>query len=108
MPAPFAALEARLNEAVFRRLSDTEGTVGGVAVAGIFDDEYAVGDVGGVGMSSSQPMFLVPSAGLTGELVGQVVVVYQADGVTVRGQYTVAESRPDGRGSVELWLEDAA
>lgn len=99
--APFAALESRVNNAVFTRLANAEVSIdGGSAIGGIFDDGYALGSVGPLGMSSSQPSVAVPSAQVPAQPVGKAITV---NGVA----YLVAAVEPDGVGSTRLLLEAA-
>lgn len=106
MSTPFAALESRINAAIFKHLPNARGLVDGVAVDGLFDESYEVAGVG-IGMASTQPAFGVPTNILPADPVGVAVVVYQPDGVTVRGTYTVAAHEPDGTGLSRLLLEVA-
>lgn len=101
MSATFASLEARVNTSVFKRLSNMQATVGGANVLGIWDNGFAAGNVGMLGMASTQPSFTVPTASLVGEPVGQAVVANAVN-------YTVAAHEPDGTGVSRLLLERAA
>ena len=74
--------------------------LGGVVVAGIFDNAYQLGDVGDVGFAAAQPMFMVASNTLATSPVGQSLSV---NGVN----YIVAASEPDGTGVTRLLLERA-
>ena len=97
--APFAALEGRVNNAVFARLSNAEVSIAGAPVfGGIFDDESVVGGVGPIGMATSQPCVSVPAGMVPSSPVGMPIAVNGVD-------YLVAASRPDGAGSVMLVLE---
>lgn len=100
--APFAMLEARANHAVFARLSNAEVSIGGGApVGGIFERDYERANVGTIGMASTQPAVTVPAGAVPAEPDGV--------SITVDGRaYTIAQSIPDGAGSVLLLLEDAA
>lgn len=99
--APFAALESRVNSAVFARLANAEVSIdGGSAFGGIFDDGYAVGSVGPLGMGGSQPLVVVPSAQVPAQPVGLPIAVNG-------GAYLVAAVEPDGVGSSRLLLEVA-
>ena len=100
-PAPFSAIEARINRAMFALLSDTEATLDGAAVTGIFEDGYAHGSAGAIGMADTQPVFIVPTASITGEAVGQLLV---ANSQT----YIVGAHEPDGTGVSRLILERAS
>lgn len=98
---PFAALESRVNNAVFARLANAAVAVdGGQVVGGIFDDGYAVGAVGPLGMGASQPSLLVPASAVPAGVVGKQASV---NGVG----YFIAASEPDGTGITRLLLEAA-
>lgn len=75
-------------------------TLGGVAVRGIFDAGFALGQVG-IGMAGTQPTFTLATASIVGEAVGQSLVV---SGTT----YVVAGHEPDGTGVSVLLLEKTA
>lgn len=96
MVAPFAALEARVNGAVFRRLSNADGVLSGVPVQGIFHNEYLLEDVGG-GVASSGPAFELASGDVPANVAGASLVV---NAVT----YKVVEPMPDGTGVTVLRL----
>jgi hypothetical protein len=101
MAAAFAALETRLNRAVFSRLANVDAVVNSVAVPAIFDAAYAQGSVGAYGMASSQPVLTLATADVPATPVGAAVVVGAAS-------YLVAEHQPDGTGISRLLLEAAA
>jgi hypothetical protein len=101
MPAPFAAMEARTTAAVFKRLANAVATVGGVAVQGIFDSAYQLGDVGGSGMASTAPVLTLATSDVPASPVGTSVVVNALN-------YTVAAHEPDGTGISRLLLERTA
>ena len=102
MPKPFALLEARTAAAAFRRLSNCAASIetdhGDVRVDALFASGYAAGQVGALGMASSQPALALPSAQVPPNPVGRRVVV---DGQA----YLIAEARPDGTGQTLLLLE---
>lgn len=98
--APFAALESRLNGAVLKRLANATATIGGAVVPGIFDNGYALGNVGMSGMASTQPVFTLNTDALAGEVVGKTIHVNG-------GSYLVAAHEPDGTGMSRLLLEAA-
>ena len=100
MPAPFAALESRVTNAVFAHLANVDATVNGVAVSGIFDNGFALGSVGVTGIAGAQPTLTLPTSVLAGEAVGQAVTVNAV-------AYTVAAHEPDGTGMSRLLLERA-
>jgi len=101
MAATFAALETRLNRAVFSRLSNTDATLNGIAVMGIFDNANAIGSVGPFGMASTQPTLTLPTASVPANPVGLSALV---GAVT----YLVAAHEPDGTGVSRLLLEASA
>lgn len=99
--APFAALESRLNSAVFKRLANAEVSFNGAAaVGGIFDNGYAVGAVGPLGMGGAEPSVVLPDSAVPAQPVGLTVAV---NGVA----YVVANAEPDGSGATRLLLESA-
>lgn len=100
MAARFAAIEARLNRAVFRHVSNADATLAGLAVTGIFDAAYQSAEVGLSGMASTQPGFTLASASVPAGVTGLVLV---HAGVS----YTVVEHQPDGTGVSVLLLERA-
>lgn len=100
MPANFAALEARVNNAVFAHLANTQAQInGGAPVAAIFDNGFALGSVG-IGMAGTQPTLRLRTADVAADPVGQAVVVGAVS-------YTVAAHEPDGTGVSVLMLERA-
>lgn len=76
-------------------------TLGGNAVQGIFDNAYAAGDVGLLGMASTAPAFTLASASLVGDPIGLTLLL---DSGAV---YKVAAHEPDGTGLSRLILEAA-
>jgi hypothetical protein len=76
-------------------------TVGGVAVGVIFDNGYALGNVGLLGMAGSQPSITLKTTDVPATPVGGAVTV----GATA---YLVAAHEPDGTGISRLLLESAA
>lgn len=97
--APFASLEARVNNAVFTRLANAEVSIaGGPLFGGIFADGSAVGSVGALGMATTDPSVMVPSAQVPLAPVGQAITVH---GVP----YVIAAAEPDGVGATRLALE---
>jgi len=96
MTAPFAALETRLNTAVFKQLSNVDATLAGLTVRGIFDAAYELQDMAS-GIMSSAPVLTLASADVPTNVVGASVVV---GAVT----YKVIEAMPDGTGITMLRL----
>lgn len=78
-------------------LSNATALLNGVEVAGMFDNSYHAGDIG-IGMASTQPAFTTLTAHVTGEAVGQLLVIHGAS-------YYVAAHEPDGTGMSLLLLE---
>ena len=78
----------------------SNATLGGVAVRGIFDKAYQLGDAGGNGFATSQPVFTLPSSSVPASVTGQALVIGGA-------AYTVVLSEPDGTGVTQLLLEKA-
>ena len=96
---PFAALESRVNNAVFARLANALVSIdGGQAVGGIFDDAYALATVGAMGMATSGPSVLVAAAVVPANPHGLPVQISSA-------AYVIVGSEPDGVGSTRLVLE---
>lgn len=95
----FAALETSVNNAVMAHLSNATATLNGVEVVGMFDNSYHAGDIG-IGMASTQPAFTTLTAHVTGEAVGQLLVIHGTS-------YYVAAHEPDGTGMSLLLLEVA-
>ncbi len=83
-----------------RHLANATGTLGGIAVSGIFDNAYQLAGVGGNGFASSQPSYALPSSSLTGDPTGLALVVNAIS-------YTVVAAEPDGTGITVLMLEKA-
>ena len=75
-------------------------TVGGVSVGVIFDNGYALGNVGMIGMASSQPAITLKTSDVPSNPVGTAVLIGSAS-------YLVAAHEPDGTGISRLLLESA-
>lgn len=75
-------------------------SVGGVEVSAIFGNGYAQGNVGMLGMASSQPSLTLASADVSTDPVGAAVLVGSV-------AYLVAAHEPDGTGISRLLLEVA-
>lgn len=107
MAAPFAALETRLNRAVFSRLANADAYLDWSPVSGIFDNDYALGAVGPFGMASSTPIFTLDSAQVPSGVVGKTLAIGEDTATTSQVRYTVAAHEPDGTGVSRLLLEAA-
>lgn len=111
MAATFATLETRLNLAVFKCLSNVTSDIAGISVDGIFDNSYALGNVGSVGMAGSQPTWTVPTASIPPRVIDwfryftepfdplDLIVVIN----TV--SYRIVAHEPDGTGVSRLLME---
>lgn len=98
MPAPFAALEARINAVTLAKLANVTATWNATtAVDGVFDAAYVSPlDV----TASAAPVFRCLAADVPGVAYG--------DDLTVSAQaYRIVGIRPDGQGFVELKLEQS-
>jgi hypothetical protein len=73
-------------------------TVNGASVSAIFNNGYSAGNVGGMGIASTQPTLTLATSDVPTNSVGLSVV---ARGVS----YTIAEHQPDGTGVSTLYLE---
>lgn len=94
MTNPAAAIEAATALAAVAAFANCAATVGGVVVAGVFDNAYA----DPLGFSGSTPSLLCASADVSTAAQGTAVAV---NGVN----YTVAGIEPDGTGMTRLLLE---
>lgn len=76
-------------------------TVGGVSgVRVVFDNGYALGNVGMIGMAANQPSITLASSSVPSDPVGSAVTVNATS-------YIVAAHEPDGTGVSRLLLESA-
>jgi hypothetical protein len=111
MTATFAALETRLNTAVFSRLSNVTATLAGREVTGIFDNGYATALVGLSGMAGSQPVWLVATSTIPPIVIDWFLYFSEPFDpldllVTLNDvQYKVVAHEPDGTGMSRLVLE---
>jgi len=97
MPAPFAALEARINAATIAHLANVAASVGAVSgVEGTFDNAYE--DAFGI-VAGTSPSLLILTAAAPAVAHGTAVVI---GGVS----YTVTNVRPDGTGMTRLMLQE--
>ena len=78
-----------------------DATLNGVAVRGICDNSYQLGDVGGQGMASTAPVLTLATTDVPASPVGKSVVVNSVS-------YVVAAHEPDGTGVSLLLLEKSA
>lgn len=102
--APFAALESRLNRANIRHLANRVALLCGEDVPGIYEAPTEIGGVG-IGMATTQPVFVVNAADLRGENpIGQTITFA---GCPINGyeDYLVAAVQDDGAGMLRLILE---
>ena len=93
----FNLLEARVNQAVMKKLANAFASFGGIDVPVIFDAEYKQGNVGPIGMGAADPQMVISSADVPPEFVGT--------DITVNGQpWRVAARHPDGQFEAGLTL----
>ncbi|NYE62192.1 hypothetical protein FHW58_003407 [Duganella sp. 1224] len=71
----FEALEARLNAAAMKKLSNATARIDGIDVRVIFDAQYKVGMVGVVGMGASEPQMVIADSDIPSEFIDTVVSV---------------------------------
>ncbi len=100
MTARFAAAQNRLNQAVVAHMANVEAVVGGNALDVIFDNGYALGNVGLLGMATSQPSITLKTSDVPANPVGSAVTVGSV-------AYVVGAHEPDGTGLSRLVLETA-
>lgn len=94
MPAPFAALEQRINAATVEHLANRTFLVDGNPMDGIYLDSYA--EIGNI--ESSNPVFITETRHL--EYVEHGTKIETNDGV----RYEVVGIKPDGAGMTILEL----
>lgn len=96
---PFAARESRVDSAVFRHLANVSVSINGAdEVLGVFTDPAAMGNVGRLGMATTQPSVLVPASAVPVDVEGLAIVV---NGVA----YVVAVAEAETADSTLLTLE---
>lgn len=104
MPAPFAALEQRVNAATHSRLSNASAVFDGVVepVEGVFDSAYD--EI--LGVDSEKPVFRCLESAIVGVVARTVSTPGTA--VTIRAiDYEVIGLEPDRTGSVLVRLQVA-
>ena len=101
--APFAAAQARANQAVFKHLANALATLNGVDVVGIFSNlpstAFEVVD-------GSSPTFTLPTADVDTDPRGQSLVIAAGvhPGLPAGGTFEVLNFIPDGTGVTTLIL----
>lgn len=101
MTAPFAALEARVNQAIISRLANATATVNGTLVQGLFQNAHSFQHYGDqIGYESAMPMLTLFTADVPSPAIGAEVSIGDAD-------YLVQAHEPDGSGMSRLILEPA-
>jgi hypothetical protein len=96
MPAPFAALETRINTACRDRLANAEAIIGSATVSGIFGQVYAE-SMGGMAAGRDLSFQALESD------VGAICV---GSTLSISGiSYRVASHEPDGAGWLTLILQ---
>lgn len=78
-----------------------QAVVDGVTLRGIFDNAYARGDIGALGMATTQPALRLPTAQVPASPRGKPVVVGAQN-------FKIVDHEPDGTGVSVLFLEKAS
>lgn len=86
----FDALEARVNQAAMKKLSNAVARIADQDVPVIFDAEYKVGMVGVVGMGAADPQMVIADADIPVGFIGMSILINGA-------AWEVAERRPGGQ-----------
>lgn len=73
-------------------------TLNSVSVSAIFDNGYALGNVGTMGAAGAQPILTLATTNVPANPVGTLAVVNGTN-------YSVAAHEPDGTGVSTLYLE---
>lgn len=95
MTAPFAALENRLNRAVFSHMSNADALLDGVPLAVLFERDYQrIFD----GIASTSPVATAPSDSVASATTSSTMKV-------AGNTYRVRGIQPDGTGNTVLLLE---
>lgn len=95
MPAPFAAIEARVNNAVVGHLANAMAIVKGNPVPVVFDRLYSEALDGDA--AAYAPVVMGKDADLVGVIYGESITVHSQ-------AYTVVEIEPDGTGLTRMRL----
>lgn len=96
MNAPFADIEARINDAVVSALSNRSIIINGAFVAGLFSNEFITVDF----VESRKPVFTCKSADIS-DIAKNDVIETVGDGTL----YKVVGIQPNGCGMTKLILE---
>jgi len=95
MTAPFANIQARINQQTVARLANANVTYKGKTFTGIFDKNY----VDDLGMAGNTPVLTV--------LLSDVVGIKRGDEINVDGAlFKVNKPEPDGSGMIILRLTE--
>lgn len=103
MPAPFAALERRVNAAITARLANCEVTAGALSFAAIFVAAGAA-DLDGL-VASAEPRVMAVPADAAAQLqrLSVVAITHQVS-ETVQTYALAREPEPDDGGTFTLYL----
>lgn len=99
----FDILEARLNSAAMKKLSNATAIIAGKGIPVIFDAAYKVGSVGVVGMGASEPQMILSTADAPSEFVDSVISVNGSE-------WTVTDRQADSElptGLTQVYLAKA-
>lgn len=104
MTAPFAALQAEINQHVIDHLSDVQGTFDGQPFLGLLSASLDDLTFEGPGPAGSTPSLLIAANLLPAKPEGKAVVITSG---TAAGTYKVRSINPDGTGLVRIYLTKA-
>lgn len=107
MPTRFAALQVRVNTAVFGHLADAVASIaGGPTVSVLFDQDYQAAGVGELGMAASRTVVQTPAHVVPDDAVGlQILVDRVGPGITPAARaYVIDDVQPAGDGMVTVFL----
>jgi hypothetical protein len=86
----FDQIEARINQAVMKKLANAVVVISGTDVPVIFDAEYSVAGVGPLGMGTSSPQMVISNADIPAGFIESLVEIKGT-------RYTVVDTKPDSK-----------
>ncbi|MYM65435.1 hypothetical protein GTP45_01130 [Pseudoduganella sp. FT55W] len=86
----FELVEARINSAAMKKLSNATALINGEGVRVIFDAEYKVGMVGVVGIGASEPQMVIANEDVPLDFIGMELSINGAI-------WSVVDRHPDGQ-----------
>lgn len=102
MALNFAKLQARVNSAVMRVLSDCEALLDGQPVSGMLTPGFADPVFDPVGPAGSSPEFVLAVTSVPASVAGKVLEI--TSGPAQGTSYRVTHHQPDGTGLATLFL----